>query len=143
MRSVQGCGLSIRRLCSLFDLSVSGYYSAKQRKPSSRNRSNTVLLTRIRTIHQTSYETYGYRRIRAELLAQGYSCSKKRVLRLMRKDGIQSVHRKRYRPQTTDSSHDLPIASNVIKQRILQQKLRTQSGGLILVIFQRLKVLYT
>jgi putative transposase len=44
----------------------------------------------------------------------GETCGKNRVARLTRIHGLQSVHRKKYRVQTTDSNHNLPIVDNVI-----------------------------
>ena len=51
---------------------------------------NAALTERIREIHHRSRETYGYPRVHAELLrAVGIHCNRKRVARLMRKDGLR------------------------------------------------------
>jgi len=53
------------------------------------------LLEEIRRIHTRSFGTYGVPRIQAELRDQGVSVSRKRIARLMRKEGLQGVSRRR------------------------------------------------
>lgn len=49
----------------------------------------------IRQIHEASRKTYGMPRIHAELtLGRGIRCGKNRVARLMRKAGLEGIHRR-------------------------------------------------
>lgn len=48
----------------------------------------------------------------AELRAQGEQVGKTRIARLMREESLQGRQRGRFRPRTTDSNHDGPIAPN-------------------------------
>ena len=50
---------------------------------------------------QKSRETYGYLRVHAELRALGERCNRKRVARLMRKDGLRGCMLGRRRKHTT------------------------------------------
>ncbi len=52
-------------------------------------KTNRELLSRIFTIHEESYETYGSPRIYAALRRQGISCSENRIARLMHQAGIK------------------------------------------------------
>ncbi|MGU3480251.1 DDE-type integrase/transposase/recombinase, partial [Methylobacterium sp. D48H] len=52
----------------------------------------------------------------AALRAGGRSVSRGRVERLMRRHGIRALAGRRFRPCTTGSRHDLPIAPNLLKQ---------------------------
>ena len=54
-----------------------------------------MLLSRIRSIHQRSYGTYGAPRIHAELRESGICAGRKRVARLMRMAAISGVSRRR------------------------------------------------
>jgi putative transposase len=54
------------------------------------------------------------RRITAELRNRGYTVNHKRVLRLMREDNLLCV-RKRFKPKTTDSDHNLRRYPNLLK----------------------------
>ena len=51
------------------------------------------------------------------LRAEGRSASRGRVERLMRRHGIRALASRRFRPTTTDSRHDLPVAPNLLKQQ--------------------------
>ncbi|MCA1837631.1 MAG: IS3 family transposase, partial [Actinobacteria bacterium] len=95
-------GYSVSLLCKVLKVSRSGYYDWKDRTPSTkRQRENAALTERIREIHQRSRETYGYPRVHAELRALGVACNRKRVARLMRKDGLRGCMRGRRRKHTT------------------------------------------
>jgi putative transposase len=91
----------VSALCRVLRVSRSGYYEWKNRPPSNRDRENATLTERIREIHQRSRETYGYLRVHAELRALGVRCNRKRVARLMRKDGLRGCMRGRRRKHTT------------------------------------------
>jgi putative transposase len=91
----------VSALCRVLRVSRSGYYEWKDRPPSNRERENATLTERIREIHQRSRETYGYPRVHAELRALGVRCNRKRVARLMRKDGLRGCMRGPRRKHTT------------------------------------------
>lgn len=91
----------ISALCRVLKVSRSGYYAWRDRPPSKRVRANAALTERIREIHHRSRETYGYLRVHAELRALGERCNRKRVARLMRKDGLRGCMRGRRRKHTT------------------------------------------
>ena len=91
----------ISLLCRVLRVSRSGYYDWKDRPLSNRECENADLTDRIREIHQRSKGTYGYPRVHAELRALGVRCNRKRVARLMRKDGLRGCLRSRRRKYTT------------------------------------------
>lgn len=91
----------VSMLCKVLKVSRSGYYAWRDRPPSKRATENAALAERIREIHHRSKGTYGYPRVHAELRALGVRCSRKRVARLMRKDGLQGCIRGRRRKRTT------------------------------------------
>ena len=91
----------VSALCRVLRVSRSGYYEWRGRPPSNRDRENATLTERIREIHQLSRGTYGYPRVHAELRALGVRCNRKRVARLMQKDGLQGCIRGRRTKRTT------------------------------------------
>ena len=91
----------VSMLCRVLKVSRSAYHAWKDRAPSKRARENAALTERIREIHQRSRETYGYPRVHAELRALGVRCNRKRVARLMRKDGLRGCMRGPRRKHTT------------------------------------------
>jgi putative transposase len=99
--------------CRVLEVSRSGYYAWRNR-PESRTASRQAELTdRIREIHgRKHHANYGAPRIHRELLAQGNACNRKTVEKLMCQAGIRAKTCRRFRVQTTDSRHGLPIAPN-------------------------------
>ena len=91
----------VSMLCKVLKVSRSGYYAWRDRPPSKRERENDDLTEQIREVHYRSRETYGYPRVHAELRALGVRCNRKRVARLMRKDGLRGCMRGRRRKHTT------------------------------------------
>ena len=102
-------------MCRIFSVSRSGFYSWVKRGKSLRDQENETLIKEIRRIHQESHLTYGSPRITYALRQQGIRCTRKRIARLMRKNGIVSKTRKRFK-LTTRSSHKRPVAPNLIKR---------------------------
>jgi transposase InsO family protein len=60
------------------------------------------------------WPAYGYRRVHAQLVRQGWMINHKRVLRLMRGDNLLCVRRRKF-VFTTDSRHGLPIYPNLVE----------------------------
>lgn len=115
----------VQRMCQVLEVSVSGYYAWKRRKPSGRERVDEQLIIGIRHAYQQSYGIYGSRRLHAELLAQGSRCGRKRVVRLMHQVGLCS-RSPRHRSRTTDSQHDNPIAENLLNREFTAQAPNTK-----------------
>jgi transposase InsO family protein len=110
----------VRVLCRVLDVTVSSYYGWGKRPPSARQQANQRLLEQIRQVHQASRQTYGSPRVHAELNAQGVSCGRHRVARLMRQEQLRGQRAVR-RVRTTWSEHGLPMAPNRL-QRDFQAK---------------------
>jgi putative transposase len=110
-------------MCSVFKVSGSGYYYWLKHPIGQRAHKQTELLVHIKQIFQKSRCRYGSPRIAAELSIQGIKASRPRVARLMRKAHIQSVIRKRYKVQTTDSTHVFTLAENLLNRDFSADKL--------------------
>lgn len=106
----------VKIMCRVLDVSRSGYYDWRKRKPSVRDLANASLIGEIKKIFKHSRKTYGSPRIHAELKAQGTRCSRNRVARLMREHGIRARRRRR-RVKTTDSKHSRPVAPNLLDRQ--------------------------
>jgi putative transposase len=104
-------------------VSPSGYATWKTTgKPSrqvGKRLSDAQLLTLIRAIHARTKGAYGSPRIFGELKDAGHPVSKGRVERLMREHGIRARHKRRFKA-TTDSSHWLPVAPNLLDRQFTQ-----------------------
>jgi putative transposase len=86
----------VRVLCRVLGVSPSGYYAWRSRGPSARERSDADLAAEIRRSHARSRGTYGVPRIWTDLAEAGHRVSRKRVARLMARDHLAGVHRRRF-----------------------------------------------
>jgi len=102
-------------MCRALNVSRGGYYAWRERPLSRRAKENKKLLDRIKDIHEDSEQTYGSPRITESLEDEGYTVSRPRVARLMRKHGIAAACKKKFKV-TTDSSHNYPVAPNLLKR---------------------------
>ena len=103
-------------MCSVLEISVSGYRSWKRGGTPDRTRlTDAQMLVLIRAIHEALKGAYGSPRMVRELRGRGIPASKERVERLMREHGIRARHKRRYKV-TTDSKHHLPVAANVLNR---------------------------
>lgn len=84
--------------CRVLKVSTSGFYEWRGRPASARDRDDAELANTIAAIHTASRQTYGVRRIHAELRhGHGVRIGHKRVWRCMALVGLQGVHRRRWR----------------------------------------------
>ena len=107
---------SVKDLCLALQVRRSGYYRWRQKLPSARERSNQQLLEHIKQVHQESRHTYGSPRVTQQLHRQRIGCSRNRVARLMKLNGIRAKQKRPFRPRTTDSRHVEGTAPNRLKQ---------------------------
>jgi transposase InsO family protein len=104
-------------MCRVLKVSPSGYYAWRSRPESQRAIANRRLLQDVQRLHGQHHSRYGSPRMHAALRAEGHRVSRGRVERLMRRHGIRALARRRFRPTTTDSRHQLPIAPNLLQQK--------------------------
>lgn len=109
-------------MCRVLGASRSGYYAWRKRPPGSREMANEALLAQIRHYFERSGGTYGAKRIHADLVEAGIRCGLNRVARLMREDGLRAKTKRRFKVQTTDSNHKLPVAPNLLNQEFIAEE---------------------
>jgi putative transposase len=134
----------VNSMSEVLKISRSSYYAWLNRPMSEREKHNRYLSERIRSIYEQRKRVYGSLRITAELREEGFSCSKNRVARLMRKQGITARTKRRFRV-TTNSKHNKPIAENLVEMQFKPEKrnslwtsdityIRTREGWLYLSV---------
>jgi len=94
----------------------SAYYAWLKRGMSKRDRYNAWLLAKVKEIYEMSCHRYGAPRIAAELRAFGIKSSRNKTAKLMKKLGIKSKIRRKYRA-LTNSRHKLPVSGNPVAQQ--------------------------
>ena len=105
----------MRLMAKLLGVSPSGFHTWKKRSPSRRELEEYKIIRAIEDIHRSSRGTYGSPRVHAQLKGMGFDVNPKKVERLMKKFGIRAKTKRKFRV-TTDSKHNLPVASNVLNR---------------------------
>ena len=103
-------------MCRIYDVSLSGYYAWQGRPPSRRAQEDARLEVEIKAAHQRTRETYGAERLHEDLADNGVNTTVHRVKRLRKKLGIRCKQKRKFKV-TTDSSHSMPVAPNLLDQK--------------------------
>lgn len=102
-------------LCRVLEVSRSGYYAWRNRRPSKRAQANARLEVAIQAAHVRTRQTYGPERLQTELQDDGFPAGIGRIKRLRKKLGLRCTQVRRF-TTTTESKHALPVAENRVAQ---------------------------
>ena len=138
----------VGKMCKTLGVSRSGYYDWAVRERSKRAVENDRLIFEIKRAYDKNRKVYGSPRITDELKADGFTCSKNRIARLMRRYGIVAKTKRKFKI-TTHSKHNLPIARDLIKRDFYPKApnriwgsdityIRTEEGWLYLAVIMDL-----
>lgn len=83
---------SIQVMCRLLGVARAGYYAWLDHPVSDRAQEDARLLRLIRASFTASHGIYGAPRVLQDLRERGETCSKHRVARLMRENGLRALH---------------------------------------------------
>lgn len=103
-------------MCEVLQVSRSGFYAWRRRKPSARTTKDQSLAVEVAAIHQRSRRRYGSPRVHAELKALGFRHGRKRIARLMRLQGLRARPTRQFK-RTTLSDHNLPTPKNILARQ--------------------------
>ncbi|WP_408631121.1 IS3 family transposase, partial [Marinimicrobium alkaliphilum] len=99
-------------MCEYLDVSTSGYYDWRDRPASNRAQYDALLVDQIVEMHRGHEANYGAVRVHPYLRGLSYSCSRRRINRLMKAHGIRSrYHAHRVR---RSNGSNAPIADNLL-----------------------------
>lgn len=105
---------AVGKMCKVFVVSRSGYYSWLNRRPSKRELENSHLKSTILELHEKFKFRLGSPKMHHELKDHGLYASRPRVARLMKNMGLRSIIHKKYKVVTTDSNHDYVPSPNLL-----------------------------
>ena len=122
-----------------------GLYDWGYRPESNRSQEDRALKAGIRIIHEKHRQRYGERRIKDDLADHGKNVSCQRISRLMKEEGIACKTKRKFKA-TTDSSHNKPVAENLLNRNFKREQpneayvgdityIRTREGWLYLSVF--------
>ena len=112
-------------MCRVIEVSKSGYYAFKTRPKSQSRINNDKLLIEINRVFWDNDSNYGSPRVYNQLHnIEHMSCSLNRVARLMQRNNIVAVHKRKFRA-TTNSKHDYPVWPNILNRSFIVEKPNT------------------
>ena len=103
--------------CDVLEVSRSGFYAWRGRSPSARQQRHEDLSAKIQAAHIQNRRVYGSPRVHRVLVAAGERVSENTVANIMRENGLRAKIKRKFVPRTTNSSHDWPIAPNVLDRQ--------------------------
>jgi len=103
-------------LSRILRVSASGFYAWTNRPLSEWAKEEMRLEVAIKAAYRRTRQTYGAERLQRELAEGGIKVGICRIKRIKRKLGLR-CKQKRIFKATTDSSHKLPVAENLLKQQ--------------------------
>lgn len=106
---------SVADLCRVLGVSRAGFYAARGRPPSKRALEDAQIVEAIREIHADSRGTYGAPRVRAMLARRGHRVGQKRVARLMRREEISGLIRRK-KGRTTIRVPGIATAPDLVRR---------------------------
>jgi putative transposase len=102
----------VRVLCEVLEVSESGYYQWRKRKPCPfQLKAKHKLEEQVAEAFEQSRQTYGSPRVHAALVQKGVGCSRRKVARVMGEKGAVSLWQSKS-AKSTGSQHNLPVAPN-------------------------------
>lgn len=118
----------VEKMCQAIQIQRSGFYTWRHRDRSALSLANELLLEQIQEVFANSRKTYGSPRITKALRKKGVQCGKNRVARIMKINGIQAKHRRRFRhrPSVCADSQAFP--------NLINRKFRVAGPNLVWVI---------
>ena len=103
----------IRLMCQVIGVSRNGYYNYRRNGGSEIPPEDQEMMDCICRLDESSKNSYGSRRMKRALNALGYTCSRQKARRLMKKAGVWVRNRKKYK-LTTNSNHKQPVFDNLV-----------------------------
>lgn len=105
----------VNPMCRALGVSRAGYYEWLEQPVSDRAHEDARLFQLIRASFIASHGIYGAPRVFLDLREAGETCSKHRVMRLMRENGLRALHG--YRTRRVPVGKPAVLIPNILKRR--------------------------
>ena len=111
----QSATYPVQALCRVLDVAPSGYYAWLKKPLSDRALEDARLVRLIRASFVASQGIYGAPRVVLDLREAGETCSKHRIARLMREQGLRALHG--YRTRRWSVGKPAVLIPNLLQRR--------------------------
>ena len=78
-----------------------------------------MLAQEVQQVFSRHRRRYGARRISNELKDRGHTCNRKRVVKLMKKQGLKAIQPRSYKPRGTESRHRMGYNENLLMAKTI------------------------
>lgn len=102
-------------MCRFLGVSISGYYAWRTRPLSLHAEQELQLEAQVRAAHERTRQTFGPERLQKDLANHGVQIGVHRIKRLLAKLGLRCKQKRKFKA-TTNSTHNLPVAPNLLNQ---------------------------
>ncbi len=106
----------VRLMCRVLEVSASGYYAWRKRRPSKQAQAREALDRKVRTEFETRKGRAG-----APRLARHLKRGRRQVAQSLRRQGLRAKAARKFKA-TTNSNHTLPVAENLLQQNFTAAK---------------------
>jgi transposase InsO family protein len=107
----------VEPICRVINLPVSTFYDRWGRAPSARSVADGELCARIEGIWRASAQTYGVPRVHAQLAREGVYVGRKRIERLMRRNGWRGAYLRRgWKTTTRRAAAPIPAVPDLVRR---------------------------
>jgi len=141
VHQLQQKAVPVQQCCRVLGVSRSGYYAALKRPTPAAACSVTP---HLKAVFASSGRSYGSRRMVTAMKEQGYTLGRYKLRKLMKLHQLVPTWKRKF-VHTTDSKHNLPVASNVLARQFEPQApnqawvadityVRTRAGWLYLAV---------
>ena len=103
-------------MCQVFKVSRDGFYKWLKRPESRRSVERRKFDVQVKAAFEKNRKRSGSEKLSRELNRDGVRCSRSKVARSMKRQGLRSIVKKKFVP-TTDSKHSEPVAPNLLNRQ--------------------------
>jgi putative transposase len=107
---------SVVNMCQWLEVSTSGYYEWRDRPQSATAARRAHLQLLIKDLFEDSDETYGYRRVHAQLARQGEHCTPELVQSIMRELGLVPCQPRPWRHSLTEADAQPAVIPDLVRR---------------------------
>ena len=106
------------KMCRVFEVSESGYYSWRRDPESATQQENQVIYEVLKTSYDQNKGRAGLDKMLEDVQIQFPKCSRNRLYKIQKQHQLYSIRKRRKRKfkATTNSKHDYPVAQNLLNQ---------------------------
>lgn len=127
-------------ICRLLGVTRNGFYNY-QKNHKHHDPLRDEMIDWVKKVAESSYYSYGSRRMHKALNALGYPIGRNKAKKLMDEAGVKTRYRKKYKV-TTNSKHKQPIFENILNRQFVVDKANQAYAGDITYIWTQEGWLY-